>query len=815
MRDHAWVRPALGFTVFATAYYLAYRYGMAFGETTASPFWFPDSVLLCGLLWARPKWWWALLAATVPIRLLIALPPDVPLLFAAATTLIDCGKAVVAAALLRRMLRNPLRFQTVRDFGVYCLIVVLGVPAVGAFAGALARWVIGYKYWPGWQQWFLGDALASLIITPFVFYWILSPPDVRQVAAPRRIEAGVLLCCMLASFWLAFEPSSTALGFADARMYLPTALLVWAAIRFGMVGASGAIALLAVFAVGSAVSGLGVFSADSPETVGANLQGFLLHAAPLYLLAVLIDQTRRGAESLRESERRFRDLADTAPALIWMAGPDKLCDFFNANWLDFTGRTLQEESGNGWAAGVHPDDYGDCFKTFVSCFDARLPFEMDYRLRRHDGEYRWILDRGIPRYGTKGEFLGYIGSAIDVTDRRLQEAAVRRSEERYRDVVEQQTDFVCRFLADTTLTFVNDAYCRFLRCDKDELLHQKFVSLLPTAAQASTLAALASATSSREACEWESDSELGDGGFAAVHWACRALFDGDGHFQEFQAVGHDITDRKRAEEADRKLAHTGRLAALGELTALVAHQINQPLCAIVSNAEAAGAMLRKAAMPGDEMRQILSDISKDSLRVSEVIQGIRTLTRKRDPERRPIDVNQTVESALRLVTGDALRRRVQIRRELAADLPMVFADSPSLEQVILNLIVNGMDAMNETPQRARQITVKTQRGGGSVVIAVADRGHGIPPERMSRLFESFFTTKRDGVGLGLSISRSIVQAHGGRIWAENTPGGGSTFCFTVRVVEAVPMARHVQRDLGFASDVPVPLDARHWTLDAG
>ena len=372
-------------------------------------------------------------------------------------------------------------------------------------------------------------------------------------------------------------------------------------------------------------------------------------------------------------------------------------------------------------------------------------------------------------------------------------------------MVEQQTDFVCRFLADTTLTFVNDAYCRFLKSNKDELLDQKFVSSLPTAAQASTLAALASAVSSRETCEWESDAELGDGKIASVHWACRALFDSAGHFQEFQAIGHDITDRKRAEEADRKLAHTGRLAALGELTALVAHQINQPLCAIVSNAEAAGAMLRKAVVPSDEMRQILSDISKDSLRVSEVIQGIRTLTRKRDPERCPIDVNQTVESALRLVSGDALRRCVQIRRDLAADLPMVFADSPSLEQVILNLIVNGMDAMNETPQRARQITVKTQRGGGCVVVAVADRGPGIPPEGMSRLFESFYTTKRDGVGLGLSISRSIVQAHGGRIWAENPPGGGSTFFFTVRAVEAVPMPRHVQRDLGFASDIPQSL----------
>jgi len=234
----------------------------------------------------------------------------------------------------------------------------------------------------------------------------------------------------------------------------------------------------------------------------------------------------------------------------------------------------------------------------------------------------------------------------------------------------------------------------------------------------------------------------------------------------------------------------------------VAHQINQPLCAIVSNAEAAAAMLRDPTPPVGEMRQILADISTDSLRVSEVIQGIRTLTRKRDPERQPIDVNRTVESALRLVSGDALRRRVQVHLELATDLPLVLADAPSLEQVILNLIVNGMDAMNDTPPRARQVTVKTERASGGVMVAVADRGHGIPPERMGRLFESFFTTKRDGVGLGLSISRSIVQAHGGRIWAESTPGGGSTFCFTVRAVEAATIPLEVQNELGHPSKLP-------------
>jgi C4-dicarboxylate-specific signal transduction histidine kinase len=205
-------------------------------------------------------------------------------------------------------------------------------------------------------------------------------------------------------------------------------------------------------------------------------------------------------------------------------------------------------------------------------------------------------------------------------------------------------------------------------------------------------------------------------------------------------------------------------------------------------------MLRAANPPIDEMRQILADICKDSLRVSEVIQGIRALTRKRDPDRRLIDINQTVESALRLVSGDALRRGAQISRHLAADLPLVHADAPSIQQVLLNLIVNAMDAMSDTPQRVRQIAVATEHGRGSVIVSVADRGHGISADGMSRLFESFFTTKRDGVGLGLSISRSIVQSHGGSIWAENNARGGSTFYFTLRAPEATPIPVQALRE---------------------
>jgi PAS domain S-box-containing protein len=251
-------------------------------------------------------------------------------------------------------------------------------------------------------------------------------------------------------------------------------------------------------------------------------------------------------------------------------------------------------------------------------------------------------------------------------------------------------------------------------------------------------------------------------------------------------VIRDISDRKRADEAQQNLAHMSRLALVGEMTAMMAHEVNQPLGAILSNADAAELLLEAEQPNLEEIQHILSDIRKDDLRADAAIRRIRALLSKREFKLQPLDLCESISDVLRLVAGDAMRRRVQIRTELQPDLPLVLGDQFQLQQVLLNLILNGMDAMRQTPEPARLLTLKAREDGDAVCVTVVDRGHGVSPENMPHLFESFFTTKAEGMGLGLSMARSIIENHEGNLWLENNPGGGATFHFTLRTAPRQP-----------------------------
>ena len=228
-----------------------------------------------------------------------------------------------------------------------------------------------------------------------------------------------------------------------------------------------------------------------------------------------------------------------------------------------------------------------------------------------------------------------------------------------------------------------------------------------------------------------------------------------------------------------ELMHAARLAMVGELTAGIAHEINQPLGAILSNADTAELLLDRDPTQLGEVRQILADIRRDDLRASEVIRHMRTLLRKRELEIQPLDLNRTISDVVRLLLENARRRGISLGTDLEEGLPVVAADRVHIEQVLLNLLLNGMDAMAEMPEGTRTIKVKSRRREGGVEVAVVDSGTGISPQLHAHLFDSFYSTKESGLGLGLSIARSIIMAHEGRIWGENNLQGGATFYFTL------------------------------------
>ncbi|MET0988528.1 MAG: ATP-binding protein [Steroidobacteraceae bacterium] len=646
----------LGFAVFQVAFYFAYRYGMAFSQASASPFWFPDSVLLCTLLLVPPRWWALYVLSVLPIRLFSDVAPEVPLWFLMGTFLIDSTRAVLTALALRHFMKNPLRLDTLRDFAVYCLFAVLLIPAVGALGGATARHTLGHDFWTTWEQWFLGDALAHLVVTPAILYWIVGAFRARTwrpvISRDQAIEVTLLSVGLVVTSYIAANTGGGSVDLLQTRFYAPVPFMFWAAIRFGMLGASGAVVVTAVMRLHAVLHGESSLAQLSPAETAFALQNFLLlRAGPLYLVAVLVEQRRNAERLLRESEERFRTIADTTPALIWFCDRNRV--FFNQSWLQFTGRTLEQEVRSRGAESVHPDDQSRVRSAYSGSL-AYEQVEMEFRLRRYDGEYRYMLNKSVPRYAPNGEFLGCIGSVVD------------------------------------------------------------------------------------------------------------------------------ITDRKRAEEVDRALAHAQRLAAMGELTALIAHEVRQPLSAILLNADTARALLQKEAPPLDQLREIIDDIRRDDLLAEETIRRLRAFLRDQEPLREPLDINAAVTDVLRLVSSDASRRHMRMRVELEPGLPPVVGDRTQLQQVLLNLVINAMDAQADTPQGARHITVRTKPNGNEdIEVIVQDRGCGISPETLPRLFLPFFTTSQSGIGLGLSIARSVVVAHGGKIWAENNVDGGATFHFTI------------------------------------
>ncbi|HLQ90429.1 MAG TPA: ATP-binding protein, partial [Xanthobacteraceae bacterium] len=267
----------------------------------------------------------------------------------------------------------------------------------------------------------------------------------------------------------------------------------------------------------------------------------------------------------------------------------------------------------------------------------------------------------------------------------------------------------------------------------------------------------------------------------------KPIYDATGNFLGYRGTGTDITAAIRADHAERalreaqaELAHVTRVTTLGELTASISHEVNQPLAAVVNAAAACLRWLDRGTPDLDEARRAVDWIIKEGNRASEVIRRVRALANKSEIEKVPLDVNDVIREVMALVQRELVSHQVSLQMELAPTLPMILGDRVQLQQVIINLVMNGIEAMQSVTDRPRQLVIRSRHDEKQqVLVSVTDCGVGIPAENADRLFNAFFTTKSSGMGMGLSICRSIIEAQGGHLWATEVLPHGATFQFTL------------------------------------
>jgi PAS domain S-box-containing protein len=389
--------------------------------------------------------------------------------------------------------------------------------------------------------------------------------------------------------------------------------------------------------------------------------------------------------------------------------------------------------------------------------------------------YRWHIIGVLSLCAIQAMLI--VGLLVQRARRRRAEKEIREAEERFRMVVESAPNAVVVADANGNIVLVNAQCEKIFGYRREELVGHRVELLVPerfrTEHPLLRLSYVASPSALPTGVGHDLFARRKDGSEFPVEVRLTPVRTSTGALVLCVIV--DITARKQAEEARQELAHASRLAVVGELTASIAHEINQPLGAILCNVGAAKMRLKSSPPALDQIEQILDDIRKDDLRASEVIRRLRGLLRKQKVEFQPVDLNEVVSEVVLLMRAESVRRGVEVETELGSDLPLVHGDKIHLQQVLLNLFLNGMEAMEERTGK-KTIRVRTSwKEEGFVEVAISDTGEGIPLDRLPCLFNPFFSTKKSGMGLGLSIARSLVETHGGRIWAENNSQGGATF----------------------------------------
>ena len=508
----------------------------------------------------------------------------------------------------------------------------------------------------------------------------------------------------------------------------------------------------------------------------------------LFGTAVDITERKRAEEALRRSETYLEEGQRLSHTGSWAWSPaTRQSLYWSKEMFRIFGLNPQEgvpTTETFWQR-IHPEDLDRTYELLTKAALGNMEYEHDHRIVLPDGTVKHIHAIGHPVLGENGQVAEYVGTAMDVTERKRTEEELRESEKRFRTFVDHAGDALFVYdLEQRTVVDVNRSACESLGYARQELIGKTPLGFQPDSDQA-TMESVAERTAAGETVFDTHWHRRKDGSTFPVEVHTSLVSYGGRRF--LLMVARDISDRVRADEQrdklrqlEAELVHLDRLTMLGELTASIAHEVNQPLSGVVSNASANLRWLAGDSPNLEEAREAARRIVRDGKRAGEVIARIRALTKKASTPREKLDLNETLRQVLALVGDEAKRKSVNIRTKFADDLSPVSGDQVQLQQVVLNLAMNAIEAMSNVGERARELLMTTRNiDPDQVQVTVEDSGIGLDPNTMPKIFEPFYTTKPTGMGMGLSISRSIVQSHGGRLWATAKDGPGTIFYFTL------------------------------------
>ncbi len=508
--------------------------------------------------------------------------------------------------------------------------------------------------------------------------------------------------------------------------------------------------------------------------MGYELSSDMLRAAQL------ADALKASETTLRDTEGRMTLAANAASIVMWTWDIPR-----DEVWLSDKGRALfgfshlEKLNAERVRSVIHPEDRQLVRQLVEKSLTTSEEIQAEYRVVLVDGSVRWVTRRGLVEFDADGQPAWERGILVDITER-------KHAEEKFRVAVEASPIGLVLVNEKGNIVLVNAQTEKLFGYGREEILDQPVEVLVPERFRGAHPGHRAGFLAAPQARAMGAGRELfarrKDGTEFPVEIGINPIETGQGMLVLGAIV--DISARKQAEldaqQHRSELAHLSRVALMGEMSASIAHELNQPLTGIVSNAAAGERLIGRGQVTFQELRELLADISADARRAGEVIRGIRNMVKKGELVRQQMNLNDAVMHVVQMVHPDALLRSCRLQTSLEPNLPAIEGDPIQLQQVLLNLVINAFDAMRDTPAIDRKVEITTEwNGNGAICTSVRDYGIGISEEVRERIFDPFFTTKAEGLGMGLAIVRSIVESHQGTMAAENVEGAGARFHFTI------------------------------------